>query len=165
MSVVILTGPPGAGKNTIVNIVARRSIKCAVIDADLVRWMILQPHKAPWEGEEGRKQQVLGARNAGMLTRNFVREGYDVLILDVLSKETATIYKKELREHKVKIVLLFPTYEEIVRRNTVRPPRLKDTEVKMLYGHQSRFVHYDEKIDNTNLSAEEVADKLISDLL
>lgn len=55
--VLILTGPAGAGKNTVAHEFAKKREKCAVIDIDLVRWMVLQPHKAPWEGEEGMKQQ------------------------------------------------------------------------------------------------------------
>lgn len=74
MSVIILTGPPGAGKNTVAQIIAMGKNKCAVIDVDLVRWMILQPHKAPWEGNAGKNQQMLGVRNACLLAKNFLKE-------------------------------------------------------------------------------------------
>lgn len=161
MSVIILTGPPGAGKNTIAQIIAKRRNQCAVIDVDLVRWMILQPHKAPWEGNEGKKQQMLGARNACLLAHNFFKEAYEVIILDVLTTDTVKLYKKQLQKNKVKIILLFPTYEEIIRRNIFRPPRLKENEVKMLYDQQKEFTEYDEIVDNTNLSPEETAQKVI----
>lgn len=161
MNVIILTGPPGAGKNTIAQIIARERSKCAMIDVDLVRWMILQPHKAPWEGNAGKKQQTLGARNACLLANNFIKEAYDVIILDVLTTGIAKLYKKHLQNNNAKIILLLPTYEEILRRNILRPPRLKEDEVKMLYDQQKAFIEYDEIVDNTHLSAEETAQKLL----
>lgn len=162
MSVIILTGPPGAGKNTIAQIIAKRRNQCAVIDVDLVRWMILRPHKAPWEGSEGKKQQMLGARNACLLAKNFLREAYEVIILDVLTTDTAKLYKKQLQKNNVKIILLLPTYEEIQRRNILRPPRLKEDEVNMLYDQQKGFTGYDEIVDNTNLSPEETTHRVIN---
>lgn len=160
MSVIILTGPPGAGKNTVAQIIAKGRNKCVVIDVDLVRWMILQPHKAPWEGNAGKEQQTLGVQNACLLASNFLKEAYEVIILDVLTPDTAKLYKKQLQKNNVKIILLLPTYNEIVRRNTIRPPRLKENEVKMLYDQQKAFTGYDEIIDNTNLSSEETAQKV-----
>lgn len=156
----ILTGPPGAGKNTISSIFAKQREKCAVIDVDLIRWIILQPHKAPWEGEEGHKQQLLGVRHACMLAKSLISENYDVLILDVISDETAQIYKGTLKDSQPKIVLLLPSFEEIKRRNKIRPPRLKEEQVEMLYEKQKSLTQYDLKIDNTNLSVEEIVGKL-----
>lgn len=161
MSVIILTGPPGAGKNTIAQIIAKRRNQCAVIDVDLVRWMILQPHKAPWEGNAGKKQQMLGARNACLLANSFLKEAYEVIILDVLTTDSARLYQKQLQKSNVKIILLLPTYEEILRRNILRPPRLKKDEVKKLYDQQKGFTEYDEIVDNTNLSPEETAQRVI----
>lgn len=161
MRVIVLTGPPGAGKNTIAQIIAKQKNQCAVIDVDLVRWMILQPHKAPWEGEAGKKQQLLGVQNTCLVANNFLKEGYEVIILDVLTTDTAKLYRKQLQKSNVKILLLLPTYEEILRRNIIRPPRLKEGEVKMLYDQQRAFTGYDEIIDNTHLFPEDTAQKLL----
>jgi len=161
MRVIVLTGPPGAGKNTIAQIIAKRRSQCAVIDVDLVRWMVLQPHKAPWEGDAGKKQQMLGAQNTCLVANNFLKEGYEVIILDVLTTDTAKLYRKQLQKNNVKIILLLPTYEEILRRNIIRPPRLKADEVKTLYGQQKKFTEYDEIINNTNLSPEKMSERLI----
>ncbi len=160
MKILILTGPAGVGKNTIARILATKRERCAVIDADAVRWMLLQPHKAPWSGEEGRRQQILGVKNACLLAHNFVQNNSDVVILDVLSKETLDIYKKELSKLNPKIILLLPTFEEIQRRNKTRPLHITEEEIAMLYKSQEVLQNYDEKIDNSNLSAEEAADKL-----
>ncbi len=44
---LILTGPAGAGKNTVGHILAQLREKCAVVDADDVRHMAIKPHIAP----------------------------------------------------------------------------------------------------------------------
>ena len=160
MKILILTGPAGAGKNSIAQILAKKLEVCAVIDVDIVRWMLLQPHKAPWDGEEGRRQQILGVKNTCLLASNFVQNNSDVVILDVLSQETLQIYRKELDKFHLKIVLLLPTFEEIQKRNKMRPSRITEDEIALLYKSQEVLLGYDEKIDNTNLSAEDVAIRL-----
>lgn len=62
--ILLLTGPPVAGKSTLGPLIAKRLERCAVIDVDRVRAMVVQPHIAPWLGEEGMTQLRLGARNA-----------------------------------------------------------------------------------------------------
>lgn len=161
MYLYILTGPAGAGKNTVASTFAKTRNKCAVIDVDLVRWMIIQPHKAPWEGEEGIKQQKLGVINSCILAKSFIEQGYDVIITDWISNETARLYNEQLKEYNPKIILLLPAYAEILKRNKIRPPRLKSEEIKMTYDVQTQFTLYDKKIDNTRLTPEQVVEILV----
>lgn len=158
--VLILTGPAGAGKNTVAHALAKLREKYAVIDIDLVRWMILQPHKSPWDGEEGKQQARLGIKNGCILAKSFIKEDYDVVILDVLTDEIAEIYKDRLQGLDPKIVLLLPTYEEIVKRNKLRPPRLSEGRIKNLYELEKNLTILDKKIDNTNITAESAAEGL-----
>jgi dephospho-CoA kinase len=160
MKLLILSGPPAAGKNTIATTLAKLRKKCAVIDVDAIRQMIIQPHKAPWEGKEGVRQQQFGIKNACLLAKKFLQQKYDVLILDVLSDNTAKIYKKELKALNPKIILLLPTYPEIVKRNKMRTQWLKPTEIEMLYKQQEQFRLFDKKIDNTKMSIKETAKNL-----
>ena len=161
MGALILTGPPGAGKNSVAAAYAKLRERCAVIDVDLVRWMVLQPHRAPWDGEAGMAQQRLGVRHACMLARSFVHEDYDVLIHDVLSDETAKLYRSELAGLNPRIVLLMPSLEEVERRNSTRGPRLRADEIRMLYEGQMNLRCFDHKIDNSALSPQEVAEQLL----
>ncbi|MCP4427798.1 MAG: hypothetical protein GY803_25225 [Chloroflexi bacterium] len=162
MTVLILTGPPATGKNTIAALIAKRFNHCAVIDVDIVRWMVLQPHAAPWDGEDGKAQQKLGVQNACLLAQSFIGSGFDVIILDVLTDETAHLYTAELKDFELKIVLLLPTFDEIKKRNSLRGKRITDDEVEMLYNWQKRLSVYDARIDNSNLTAEAAAAQLAS---
>jgi len=155
-----LTGPPCAGKNTIAALVTKKINRCAVIDVDVVRWMVLQPHKAPWDGEEGKAQQMLGVENACTLAQNFAYADFDVIILDVLTNETANSYKVKLQGFDVKIVLLLPLFDEIMKRNVIRGKRISDEEVEMLYNWQKELSIRDICIDNSNVTAENIAVQL-----
>ena len=160
MNVLVLTGPSSAGKNTIAEILAKKKERCVVIDVDLLRLMVRSPHKAPWQGEEGKRQQLLGVSNACLLAKEFIKNSFCVIILDVLSDETAKVYKANLAELEPKLVLLLPSWEEIVRRNKTREATLTDEELEMVYKQQVDLKTFGEKIDNSNLSAEEVAREL-----
>ena len=59
--------------------------------------MYVQPHKAPWDGEEGKSQQILGVENACLLAKNFIKNKIDVVILDVITDETANLYKSLIK--------------------------------------------------------------------
>lgn len=59
-----------------------------------------------------------------------------------------------------KIVLLMPSFEEVKKRNETRQRYITDQEIVALYKSQADLTGYDEKIDNTKLSAEEVANRL-----
>lgn len=121
----------------------------------------MHPHKAPWEGEEGKDQQRLGVRNACALARNFIAAGFNVIILDVLQDETALSYKNELNGIQTQIVLLLPTLKEIKQRNEIRGKRITDDELKMVYEWQKLLTIYDLMIDNTIISDGDVVQQLL----
>lgn len=162
MKLVILSGPTGTGKNTIAELVAQQRDRCAVIDFDVLRNMFRKPHLTPWDGDAGHRQNVLGVDHACMLASSLLANGYDCIILDVLSDATASLYKEKLSHHDPVIVQLLPTYDEILRRNRTRPPRLTDEELEMVYQGQLEFSIFDERIDNTDLSPPEAADHILA---
>lgn len=160
--ILILTGPPGAGKSTIAKSLAKKLNHCAVIDVDLLRAMVVQPHIPPWQGEEGMAQLRLGAANACILAQNFNRAFYHVVILDVLTDETARIYRHQLDQLDHRIVLLLPSLEVALQRNQARGQTLTDAEVRLLYDWQVELTDYDQQIDNSERSAGDVADALLA---
>ncbi len=160
--ILILTGPPAAGKNTTGSQLAARLPRCVVIDVDLIRSMVVQPHIPPWQGEAGMAQLRLGAQNACLLAQNFQQAGYDVVILDVLTDETASIYRRALQQFDAKIVLLLPALAEALSRNQKRGQILTDDEVRLLYGWQQQLHEYDQRIDNSEQPVEDVVTQLLS---
>ena len=158
--ILILTGPPAAGKSTLGPLIAKRLDRCAVVDVDRVRAMVVQPHIAPWLGEAGMAQLRLGARNACALARSFSAEDYHVVILDVLTDETADIYRTLLAPLAHQIVLLLPSLAASLHRNQTRGQWLTDDEVRLLYAWEAALSVYDQKLDNTTQPADELATTL-----
>lgn len=161
MKLIILCGPTGTGKNTIAELVAQQRKRCAVVDYDVLRNMFREPHLTPWDGEAGSRQNLLGIEHASMLALSFLGNGYDCLVLDVLSDETAEVYREQLRQFNPMIIHLLPTYDEILRRNRTRPPRLTKQELATVYKGQCDFSGFDIQIDNTQLPPEIVAERIL----
>ncbi|MCC6456422.1 MAG: hypothetical protein IT328_15815 [Caldilineaceae bacterium] len=161
MSILLLTGPPASGKNSVAPLIAHRRERCAVIDVDQVRWMLVQPHIAPWQGDEGKRQMRFGVENACLLATRFAANSCDVILLDFIWSYTIDLYREWLSPHKPKIVLLMPSLDEILRRNQGRG-WLPAHEVEMLYAEMQNFTDFDEKIDNSTIPVEELARRLAS---
>lgn len=163
--ILILTGPPAAGKSTIGPLIAQQLDHCAVIDVDWLRKMVIQPHIAPWRGEAGLAQLRLGAQNACAVARNCIDAGFAVVILDVLTDETAQIYRTALADRGCQIVLLLPSLETALERNRERGQFLTDAEVELLYDCQTALTNYDRQIDNTTGTVEALAAQLCEEFL
>jgi len=160
---LILTGPPAAGKNTVAGVYAELASRCAIIDVDMIRWMVVKPHVGPWDGEEGRKQHFLAVKNVCAMAKNISEEGFDSLILDVVSEEHAHFYKGELASTDLKIIRLMPSYEEVVNRNLARMGRvLKPEQIDFLYDTLVKLRSFDHSIDNTLVPAAEIAKDLLN---
>ncbi len=154
--ITILTAPAAAGKNTIAQLYATQFCeRCAVIDGDVVRWMLRKPHIAPWDGEAGLEQHRLGVKHACLLANSFVVEDCEVVILDVLWADLAQRYRQALAQ--VRIVRLMPAWEESLKRLHARAPTISDSEARWVYATQEALTDFDYSLDNTNMSAEDVA--------
>ena len=161
MTVLLLTGPPAAGKNATAELVARRVDRCAVIDVDLVRRMIVHPRLASWQGEEGARQHRLGAENACAIARNLHDEGFSVVMVDIVTPGALEVYRERLGPCDLRTIQLLPSEAEIAARMLSRPDYLSRGEVSALYDQQSRFTDYDDKLDNTAMDPEAAADWLL----
>ena len=156
--ITILTGPAAAGKNTIGHEYATRCCsQCSVIDGDAVRWMLRQPHRAPWDGEESLFQHRLGVKHACLLAKSFVSEGYEVVILDVVWADLAQVYRRELAEFSMKIVRIMPSWEASLDRLHNRPYTITDAQARWVYDTQKELKDFDLDIDNTARSVAEVS--------
>lgn len=161
MKLLILSGLVGAGKSTVSMLYAKQKLNCARIETDDLRHMVISPHKAPWDGEEGMRQLIIGVKNTCILANQFIQEGFDVIIVDFVTDKTVSIYKEMLANHNPYLVRLYPTYEEAKKRFDSRHETVTSEEFKMLYDIQTKFNKYDLQIDNTLLSPQEVVDQLL----
>jgi chloramphenicol 3-O-phosphotransferase len=157
VSIVVLTGGPGAGKSAIARAAAPLRRRCAVIEVDDVRHMLVQPHAAPWDGAEGLRQQKLGVSNASRLAGSFADDGADVVIADVVNNETAALYRRALSTQGVQIVHLRVSEALARDRAARRHYSLTAAEMRSLHQSQSSFVNFDRQFDTSVMSVLDAA--------
>jgi adenylate kinase family enzyme len=77
--ILAITGPAGAGKSTVARKVARIVEKCVDIDVDYMKAFIVNGFIYD-ETPEGIKQWRLLGENIGIVAKNFVDAGYNVIV-------------------------------------------------------------------------------------
>ena len=128
---LVLTGAPAVGKSVTARALAERRARCALVEVDDLRQLVLSGAVAPWDGIDGLRQQRLGAANACALARNFLSEDIEVVIADVLTPGTQAIYRHQLPS--CRIVRLTVSWAEARRRAGTRQVWLTDDEFRLLH--------------------------------
>lgn len=171
MTVIILAGPPAVGHNTIGELLGQLRPRFAVIDVDDVRAMERSPAPDPWEGQAGEERYRRSIRRACLIARDFDKDGYDVVVLDVAPPETLDLFRAELAGlSALKIVLLLADPEILIERDVARDETPDPDPGAIASWHDRiRFLHgqlaeaagsYDVVIDNGRMTAEETAEKV-----
>jgi chloramphenicol 3-O-phosphotransferase len=164
--VLILSGPPGAGKSTVGEALAERYDRVAHIDVNQVRRFVTAGRVPPWRGgPERERQHRLAVRNAAALARNFLAEAIGVIIDDLVDAEALEWYLAELREAgaPVHLVRLMPSLAACEARDAGRKEgsRAKAGWVETVW----RRFHAEGEfaggtVDSTTLSVYEAADRV-----
>jgi len=108
---------------------------------------------APWDGEEGASQQLLGVRNATWLASNFVSQGINVTVADVVNPITLALYRELLPD--VLVVRLTLGLEEARRRAAQRTVYLTDAEFEELHRQQGDNLQVDHELDVADMGIDE----------
>lgn len=162
--ICIITGPPGAGKSAIAERLAHRFHNSAYINVDYIRAMIKESYVRPFPlTKESEKQITLSMRNACLLGRNFIKNGFNVFIDDVLvGKEKINYYKTQFKGNKLLIFLLFPRKAIIKNRDKARGKNAVGKRAIELYAifeemleERSWYI-----IDNSNENLEQTVKKI-----
>jgi predicted kinase len=164
--ILILTGPPAAGKSTVAQTLAARYDRVAHIPVDQIRHLVTPTGYARPGRDSYLPQRRLAIRNASCMATNFYRERFGVIIDDVLDEEEfLELYLQNLREASapVHLIKLIPTLNACEARHRTRSSEhapvdwLKnDYEAFMLNVRTLPGV----SIDTTSLTAEQTADRL-----
>lgn len=153
MRPLILSGGPAVGKSTCVRVLAGERDRCAAIDADDVRQLVVSGGRTLWSGRDGEEQFLLAARNVSALARNFRDADFDVAVADFVTASSLEIYRRELPGCFV--VHLQISLAGARERATTRPVHLTDHEFELLHDMIATPPPADLVIDTERMSIED----------
>lgn len=163
---LILSGPPGAGKTSAALALADRYDRVAHVDVDVLRHFVT-PTGFIGPGRPGfERQYALAVRNACCLARNFLAERIAVIIDDaaVVDRAGLDLYLAELGVAGIGVhfVRLLPALDVCLERNQEREQgRVAPERLRKVWQQYSAATNVPGvTLDNGDLSIYETADRL-----
>ena len=162
-SIILLTGTPGAGKTTIAEVLSQTFARSAHVPVDFFRKMIKAGYASPhhWN-QEVENQYLLARKNAALTAKNIAREGFTVIVDDIIRQKWVEEWKDGLEGFPLHFVLLLPSLEVAKQRNCTREVWTVDEEVitslHELLAAENTQEHGWVVIDNSHLTVQETVE-------
>jgi chloramphenicol 3-O-phosphotransferase len=127
--IVIVSGPPGAGKSTVCEALCERYDRTVHLETDDAYGWIRMGYLQPWKPGSSR-QNLMVSRACARAATAFAQNGYGVFIDGVIGPAHLPVYVEELRAAGVPVHLavLLPSLEAAMRRAGEREKRIAGAE-------------------------------------
>jgi tRNA uridine 5-carbamoylmethylation protein Kti12 len=165
MQLVIISGPPNAGKSATAEALCQRYDRMLHINVAVLRDFLRMGRLRPWdESPEGRRQRALLITSACDMARRFLDGGYGVVIDDIVTPDELPAYREALAgcHATVHFVVLQPPLDLLLERERARPTEWHragrlDAVYQRFVGWQGGAV-----VDPDALAPELVADRVMA---
>jgi cytidylate kinase len=118
-SLLIVTGPPGAGKSTVARALATRFDRSALVEGDAFFAFVASGAIPPWLPESQDQNDVV-TRAAAVATAEFVTGGYTVVYDGVMGPWFLPTFAAATGLDALDYVILLPSVERCVERVATR---------------------------------------------
>jgi chloramphenicol 3-O-phosphotransferase len=159
MQLVIISGPPSAGKSATAEALCLRYDRMLHIDVEALRGFLRMGRLRPGDSSpEGERQRALFIAAACDMARRFIDAGYGVVIDDVVTQDELPLFREGLAGSgaTAHFVVLLPKLEELLPRRAAPPERIREL--------HRRFAEWESvaTIDPEDLAPELVADRVMA---
>jgi predicted kinase len=166
--IVIITGPPGAGKTTVSRLVADRFDKAVCLESDWFWTTIVKGFVAPWKPEADSQNRVV-VRSFAATAAAMAEGGYAVVLDGIIGPWNLEIATAEFDSRHVKAhyLVLRPAREIALDRATSRvsvqrvlgyPALTEEEPILQMWAQFSDLGDYETSvIDNSDLDPEQTA--------
>ncbi len=162
---VILSGPPNAGKSQTAIALCQRYDRMLHIDVAVLRNFLRMGRLRPWDtSADGTRQRGLLIESACEMARRFLEAGYGVIIDDIITAIESESYRDALKActTPVHLIVLLPPMSVIQEREADRASEWgRGDHLTTIY---QRFLDWNDvpSIDPNGLSSESVADRVMA---
>ncbi|MGO1925778.1 MAG: AAA family ATPase [Brachybacterium tyrofermentans] len=169
-AILLVTGPPAAGKSTVTRMLAGTLNRSALLDGDFVARLVVSGYVWPLgePAEEARRQVALCNRNLCDLARNMVGAGITPVIDWIVpDREQFDVFSSALGDLGLRTVVLAPDPAACVERNLQRDERARfdfDDHAGLLARMGEAFGDDALWVGSSRLSAEETVDLIVEEL-
>ena len=170
---LVLTGPPGAGKTTTATLVAEHFTPSVVLEADALWAHVVRGFIEPWEEESHDQNRALVRASLAAAAR-LASSGYATVLSGHIGPWFMDVVNDELSPFSISVVyvVLRPSLEDYLARCRERRSdsrhagALSDEKViRQLYGSYSNLDRFERHVvDSTGLTAEATASLVVREL-
>jgi energy-coupling factor transporter ATP-binding protein EcfA2 len=119
-SLLLVTGPPGAGKSTVARVLAARFERSALVEGDAFFRFVATGAIPPWRAE-AHEQNTVVTRAAAVATGAFVTGGFVTVYDGVVGPRFLPTFAASTGLDSLHDVILLPSAERCVERVVARP--------------------------------------------
>lgn len=121
-AVLVITGIQAAGKSTVAQLVAERLPRAVHLRGDVFRRMVVsgRADMTPDPSDEAMRQLRLRHRLTATAADEYFREGFTVVVQDVVLGVHLTAMVHQIRARPLSVVVLAPSVEAIAAREAAR---------------------------------------------
>ena len=161
-SLYILTGPPGVGKTTISNELAKSLDKSVLIEGDDIYNQVVSSHVSPWK--EGNHLEIFWKICLNIIDM-YLNNNYNVVFNYIISPKDLNILKTKFKNYTLRFSVLLANKETLLARDSKRPLdcQMHERCVILLEKFQTQYVSSNNIINTTNVSVKDIINTLKTD--